>query len=139
MFNFLVIIAFILILFGIYIERISIDNQQAYKKEERTSDEDRFKDLEKRLDEIEEIIFSFENSATEEKSSNDDEVDFQNTLNDIKEQPIEIQSSDIDDNKFKIIEAFINEEIDLTETCRLLGMNKGEVLLLKNLYLESKN
>ncbi|MBC7087481.1 MAG: hypothetical protein H5T96_03205 [Tissierellales bacterium] len=139
MFNFLVIIAFILILFGIYIERISIDNQQVYKKEERTSDEDRFKDLEKRLDEIEEIIFSFENSVTEEKSSNDDEVYFQNTLNDVKEQPIEIQSSDIDDNKFKIIEAFINEEIDLTETCRLLGMNKGEVLLLKNLYLESKN
>jgi hypothetical protein len=27
----------------------------------------------------------------------------------------------------------------LTEACDILGMNKGEVLLLRNLYIESKN
>jgi hypothetical protein len=42
-------------------------------------------------------------------------------------------------NKSKIINSYVNGEINLAEACDMLGMNKGEVLLLRNLYIESKN
>ncbi|TJX66250.1 hypothetical protein E8P77_08340 [Soehngenia saccharolytica] len=127
MFKFLVFLASAFIIYGLYLEKEYFNG----KEESNSFDNDQLEDIKSRINDIEEIIYGFDNKIDEENS--------RNIMNTEKFDININQSIDDKEYEFQTINSYINGNISLAETCKILGMEKGEVLLLKNLYIESKN
>jgi hypothetical protein len=127
MFKFLVFLASAFIIYGLYLEKEYFNG----KEESNSFNNDQLEDIKSRINDIEEIIYGFDNKIDEENS--------RNIMNTEKFDININQSIDDKEYEFQTINSYINGNISLAETCKILGMEKGEVLLLKNLYIESKN
>jgi hypothetical protein len=116
--------------YGIFIERKNISVEEAIKHTEL--DMSSLEDIKGRLDNIEDILFNYESLAQDEK-----EVSFEEVLEKEKSKEEIIHNEEnIDVNE--IISKFISKEYTLEDTCKILNKSKGEVLLLKNLYKNSR-
>jgi hypothetical protein len=116
--------------YGIFIERKNISVEEAIKHTEL--DMSSLEDIKGRLDNIEDILFNYESLAQGEK-----EVSFEEVLEKEKSKEEIIHNEEnIDVNE--IISKFISKEYTLEDTCKILNKSKGEVLLLKNLYKNSR-
>ncbi len=141
MFKFLIFIATIFLALGFYIEKENFES----KKEKIIPSDDKLANIENRINEIEEILYSFEDRVNENKLKKEDIYDIEkfklteDNISDDYELKDKGVSIDYNEDKFSIINSLVNGDINLTEACDILGMNKGEVLLLRNLYIESKN
>jgi len=141
MFKFLILISIVFLALGFYLEK---ENFGA-KEEKIVPKNDKLADFESRINEIEEILYSFDNKVNETKVDQGDIYgmeDFKSTIENTSDSEGLIDNGVLADdinNKSKIINSYVNGEINLAEACDMLGMNKGEVLLLRNLYIESKN
>ena len=141
MFKFLIFIATIFLVVGFYIEKENLES----KEEKTTPSDDKLANIENRINEIEEILYSFEDRVNENKLKKEDIYELekfkltQDNISDDYELKDKGVSIDYNEDKFSIINSLVNGDINLTEACDILGMNKGEVLLLRNLYIESKN
>jgi hypothetical protein len=126
---------------GFYIEKENLRS----KEEKTTPSNDKLANIENRINEIEEILYSFEDRVNEDKLEKEDIYDIEkfklteDNISDNEELKDEAVSIEYNVDKFSIINSLVNGDINLTEACDILGMNKGEVLLLRNLYMESKN
>jgi hypothetical protein len=126
---------------GFYIEKENLRS----KEEKITPSNDKLANIENRINEIEEILYSFEDRVNEDKLEKEDIYDIEkfklteDNISDNEELKDEAVSIEYNVDKFSIINSLVNGDINLTEACDILGMNKGEVLLLRNLYMESKN
>lgn len=141
MFKFLIFISMIFLALGFYIEKENLRS----KEEKITPSNDKLANIENRINEIEEILYSFEDRVNEDKLEKEDIYDIEkfklteDNISDDEELKDEAVSIEYNVDKFSIINSLVNGDINLTEACDILGMNKGEVLLLRNLYMESKN
>lgn len=141
MFKFLIFISMIFLALGFYIEKENLRS----KEEKTTPSNDKLANIENRINEIEEILYSFEDRVNEDKLEKEDIYDIEkfklteDNISDNEELKDEAVSIEYNVDKFSIINSLVNGDINLTEACDILGMNKGEVLLLRNLYMESKN
>ena len=141
MFKFLIFIGTIFLALGFYIEKENLES----KEEKTPSSDDKLANIENRINEIEEILYSFEDRVNENKLKKEDIYDiekFKLTQDNISDDEVLKNKGvpiDYNEDKFSIINSLVNGDINLTEACDILGMNKGEVLLLRNLYIESKN
>jgi hypothetical protein len=141
MFKFLIFIGTIFLALGFYIEKENLES----KEEKTTPSDDKLANIENRINEIEEILYSFEDRVNENKLKKEDIYDiekFKLTQDNISDDEVLKNKGvpiDYNEDKFSIINSLVNGDINLTEACDILGMNKGEVLLLRNLYIESKN
>jgi hypothetical protein len=116
--------------YGIFIERKNISVEEAIKHTEL--DMSSLENIKGRLDNIEDILFNYESLAQDEK-----EVSFEEVLEKEKSKEEIIHNEEnIDVNE--IISKFISKEYTLEDTCKILNKSKGEVLLLKNLYKNSR-
>ncbi len=130
MFSFLMVLGLFFIGYGIFIERKNISVEEAIKHTEL--DMSSLEDIKGRLDNIEDILFNYESLAQGEK-----EVSFEEVLEKEKSKEEIIHNEEnIDVNE--IISKFISKEYTLEDTCKILNKSKGEVLLLKNLYKNSR-
>ncbi len=130
MFSFLMVLGLFFIGYGIFIERKNISVEEAIKHTEL--DMSSLEDIKGRLDNIEDILFNYESLAQDEK-----EVSFEEVLEKEKSKEEIIHNEEnIDVNE--IISKFISKEYTLEDTCKILNKSKGEVLLLKNLYKNSR-
>lgn len=141
MFKLLIFISMIFLALGFYIEKENLES----KEEKTTPSDDKLANIENRINEIEEILYSFEDRVNENKLKKEDIYDIEkfklteDNISDDEELKDEAVSIEYNVDKFSIINSLVNGDINLTEACDILGMNKGEVLLLRNLYMESKN
>ena len=141
MFKFLIFIGTIFLALGFYIEKENLES----KEEKTTPSDDKLANIENRINEIEGILYSFEDRVNENKLKKEDIYDiekFKLTQDNISDDEVLKNKGvpiDYNEDKFSIINSLVNGDINLTEACDILGMNKGEVLLLRNLYIESKN
>lgn len=141
MFKFLILISIVFLALGFYLEKENF----GVKEEKIVPNNDKLADIESRINEIEEILYSFDNKVNETKVDQGDIYvmeDFKSTIENTSDSEGLIDNGALADNinnKSKIINSYANGEINLAEACDMLGMNKGEVLLLRNLYIESKN
>ncbi len=130
MFSFLMVLGLFFIGYGIFIERKNISVEEAIKHTEL--DMSSLENIKGRLDNIEDILFNYESLAQDEK-----EVSFEEVLEKEKSKEEIIHNEEnIDVNE--IISKFISKEYTLEDTCKILNKSKGEVLLLKNLYKNSR-
>ena len=130
MFSFLMVLGLFFIGYGIFIERKNISVEEAIKHTEL--DMSSLEDIKGRLDNIEAILLNYESLAQGEK-----EVSFEEVLEKEKSKEEIIHNEEnIDVNE--IISKFISKEYTLEDTCKILNKSKGEVLLLKNLYKNSR-
>jgi len=130
MFSFLMVLGLFFIGYGIFIERKNISVEEAIKHTEL--DMSSLENIKGRLDNIEDILFNYESLAQGEK-----EVSFEEVLEKEKSKEEIIHNEEnIDVNE--IISKFISKEYTLEDTCKILNKSKGEVLLLKNLYKNSR-
>ena len=113
MYNFLIVIGVLLIILGIYVDRIG---QPKDKLESQNS-----------YDEIEEFVILEKRVAYIEK------ILFEDVSNDI---PLETEENKAESGleKYILLRKYERENYSMEEICKLLNMNKGEVLLLKKLY-----
>lgn len=119
MYYFLTLIGVILIVLGINDEKITII------PELKTETED-LKDLLERIEALENTIYDVDLNFEEE------EVElFEVNYNGV-EEPINITDEPL--TIFDTLRHCEEEGYSLEKTCLILNMNKGEVLLLKNLY-----
>ena len=126
MFSFLMVLGLFFIGYGIFIERKNISVEEAIKHTEL--DMSSLENIKGRLDNIEDILFNYESLAQDEK-----EVSFEEVLEKEKSKEEIIHNEEnIDVNEI------ISKFISLEDTCKILNKSKGEVLLLKNLYKNSR-
>lgn len=126
MFYFLTILGIWLIVLGISNEKD--DLKSLFKQSNENMDLNRFNQLDKRIEEIEKIIFF----------SNDFEVYLkeQENIEDYNTPASSVYNNSSD--KYALIEKYEEEGHSLDEICSLLDMKKGEVILLKNLHKNYK-
>ncbi len=113
MYTFLIILGVLLIILGIYADRIdtpkdTLESQNSYGEIEELVI------LEKRVAHIEKILF-------------------EDISDDI---PLEAEENKAKSGfeKYILLRKYESEDYSMEEICKLLNMNKGEVLLLKKLY-----
>lgn len=135
MFYILIILGIIFIAFGSFLEKrhgkvkkdIFIDEIYNERKREAEIDNDNKREvelLEKRLEILEEMLFTkvlkeeMESPAIVKEEQEQEEIS-------VKEDSME---------KYRLIMKYEKQNKSLDEIAKFLGINKGEVLLLKNLY-----
>lgn len=131
MYIFLLLLGIIILIIGIYIDRLEIQNNK--KPGESFQD-----DLLERLEKLEEVIFGsnieVENPINIDYGISEDE--FLAILEREKDQ-VKIDNLDINTDmkeKFKLIADHQRGLYTIEDLCEKLNMQKGEVLLLKNFY-----
>lgn len=107
----------------------------------------KFEELRERIDHIEDILFhdipqlSEEETKIQKASTPDSIADptYESVaqLVDSHIQQEKLNTSNIALDKFALLCQYEKENMKIEEICALLNMNKGEVLLLKNLYKKS--
>ena len=131
MYIFLLLLGIIILIIGLYIDRLEIQNNK--KPGESFQD-----DLLERLEKLEEVIFGsnieVENPINIDYGISEDE--FLAILEREKDQ-VKIDNLDINTDmkeKFKLIADHQRGLYTIEDLCEKLNMQKGEVLLLKNFY-----
>jgi hypothetical protein len=124
MFNLLIFIGFALIIWGLYMD----------KAPQEFSD---FKDLNYRIELIENLLYNNEPIFEDEYHVHEEEVaTFKTVMDDTNTQTIN-KEIDLPSNILEaseVISQYEEGKYTIEEVCSILNMKKGEVLLLKNLY-----
>lgn len=103
--------------------------------------EDNYTYLDKRITELEKLffnegIYAREINDYQKENFSISEKKYQDRLEDIENEE-RLEENKIESNMAKLYKEVLEFEkqgVELTEICNILNMNKGEVLLLKNLY-----
>jgi len=127
MFNFLIFIGFILIACGIYMDRDNLDSSLLVNT--NTSYEvDRIDEIIHRIEGIEDILYNY-NPILE-----DEDIVFKDVLDSTTIQEDKDVITVNTTEAFNVISFYEAGKYTLEQTCKILNMDKGEVLLLKNIY-----
>ncbi len=131
MFYILIILGILFIVYGVFLEKRTntlpkdISTSETYNSEVKATDstiyEKEIDGLKERLESIEEILFSNILEENIDRSTGSTEIL-------VERDALE---------KYKIIQKYEKQGKNLDEIAKLLDINKGEVLLLKNLYKNS--
>ena len=117
---------YLLTLIGVVLIVLGINDKEIKKGPDQNSVSGEFIDLLQRIEGLEKIIYDVDLNFEEEKVESF-EVNYQSVGEtiDITDEPLTI---------FDTLRLCEEEGYSLEKTCSTLNMNKGEVLLLKNLY-----
>lgn len=134
MFNFLVFIGFSLIIWGVYTDRDNLDI--SLLKIPSKVGADKVEELISRVEGIEDILYSYNPIVVDD---DDDEIIFKEVLDATTIQEDKSTIAVNTTEAFNVISLYEAGKYTLEQTCKILNMNKGEVLLLKNIYKKYQN
>lgn len=135
MFNFLVFIGFSLIIWGVYTDRDNLDI--SLLKIPSKVGADKVEELISRVEGIEDILYSYNPIVVDD--DDDDEIIFKEVLDATTIQEDKSTIAVNTTEAFNVISLYEAGKYTLEQTCKILNMNKGEVLLLKNIYKKYQN
>lgn len=142
MFVFLLLLGILSILTGAILFK---DSRNIIKEDTSFSSilkrEDNYTYLDKRITELEKLffnegIYAREINDYQKENFSISEKKYEDRLEDIENEE-RLEENKIESNMAKLYKEVLEFEkqgVELTEICNILNMNKGEVLLLKNLY-----
>lgn len=140
MFSFLLLTGVTCIILGIYLNRNVMQ-----PKINNSIGHDNLHDIRKRLDNIEKILFDTDMDymiVNDNSKNNNVNAEFAIELEHYKENISKTEESEGDESlfspaaieKYRRVVELENSDYTLENICKELGMSKGEVILLKNLF-----
>lgn len=132
MFSFLVVLGLIFIIWGVYLDKNEFISS-LFVNINKSNDTDKLDKILHRIEHLENELNRKNIILEEEDISFSEILEIANIeIDDIDEEKFDVDAKTLE--AFKTISQYENGKYTLVQICKILNMNKGEVLLLRNLY-----